>query len=542
MNPVLLFHTVRHLRPVQIVGRLRFKFGSVAPDLRPAPLVRIASGKWLARTRPAASMIAPVRFRFLNVEGDLKSASDWNDGAHEKLWLYNLHYFDDLNAEGAEERRSWHRALISRWVEENPPGFGNGWEPYPVSLRTVNWIKWALSGNPLETSWLNSLAVQIRWLSRRVEWHLLGNHLFANAKALVFAGCFYDGPEADQWLRRGLEILDREIPEQILPDGGHFERSPMYHAIILADVLDLIQLSQRFPAVLDAERVSGWLEVAARMLRWLSMMTHPDGDIAFFNDAAFGIAPRFAALAMYGRELGVAIPGTDSSPVKQLADSGYVRMQFDDAVVIADVGEIGPDYLPGHAHADTLAFELSIGKHRVIVNGGTSVYGTSEERLRQRSTQAHSTVELNGENSSEVWSGFRVARRARPLGLRIDANRERVDLECAHDGYHRLAGRPTHHRRWSFSPRSLQVSDWLEGPFVSAAARYHLNPDIAVETVVEQMRLALPDGRKLAFKVSGGTARTVPSTWHPEFGISRPSRTLELTFETPRASLSMGWD
>jgi uncharacterized heparinase superfamily protein len=487
-------------------------------------------------------MIAPVRFRFLNVEGDLKSAADWNDGAHEKLWLYNLHYFDDLNAEGADERRDWHRALLSRWVEENPPGFGNGWEPYPVSLRTVNWIKWALSGNPLDTSWLNSLAVQIRWLSRRIEWHLLGNHLFANAKALVFAGCFYDGPEADEWLRRGLEILDREIPEQILPDGGHFERSPMYHAIILADVLDLIQLSQRFPAVLEAERVSGWLEVAARMLRWLSMMTHPDGDIAFFNDAAFGIAPRLAVLATYGRELGVEFPGADSSPVQQLADSGYVRMQFDDAVVIADVGEIGPDYLPGHAHADTLSFELSIGKHRVIVNGGTSVYGTSEERLRQRSTQAHSTVEVNGENSSEVWSGFRVARRARPLGLRIDADGERIDVDCAHDGYRRLAGRPTHHRKWCSAPRSLQVSDWVEGPFVSAAARYHLHPDIAIETVDDHMRLALPDGRTLAFKASGGTARTVPSTWHPGFGSSRPSRTLELTFETPRASLSMGWD
>ncbi len=107
----------------------------------------------------------------------------------------------------------------------------------------VNWIKWFLAGASPEPEWLDSLADQVRVLERRLEFHLLGNHLLANAKALVFAGFFFEGPDAQRWLYRGRTILDSELPEQVLPDGGHFERSPMYHAIILEDLLDLENLS-----------------------------------------------------------------------------------------------------------------------------------------------------------------------------------------------------------------------------------------------------------------------------------------------------------
>ena len=79
-------------------------------------------------------------------------------------------------------------------------------------------------------------------LEKRIESHLLGNHLFANAKALVFAGTYFSGAEADRWLNRGISILEREIPEQILLDGGHFELSTMYHALIFEDLLDLCNL------------------------------------------------------------------------------------------------------------------------------------------------------------------------------------------------------------------------------------------------------------------------------------------------------------
>src|SRR5439155_3503852 len=110
---------------------------------------------------------------------------------------------------------------------------------------------------------------QARWLRGRLEHHLLGNHLWANAKALVFAGAWFEGAEAERWLDTGVRLLRREFAEQILADGGHFERSPMYHAIALADVLDLCALDIALPGVLPAPAVARWRESVPRMLHWL---------------------------------------------------------------------------------------------------------------------------------------------------------------------------------------------------------------------------------------------------------------------------------
>ena len=477
-------------------------------------------------------------FRFLNVERRIATAQDWNRAEWPKLWLYNAHYFDDLVADGAAGRIDWHRALLALWVAENPPGSGNGWEPYPTSLRIVNWIKWALAGNALDADPLHSLAVQARWLRGRLEHHLLGNHLWANAKALTFAGVFFEGEEAARWRREGLALLRRELAEQVLPDGGPFERSPMYHAIVLEDVLDLLQLAQRFPGAIDAADGSDWREAAARMLRWLRVMTHPDGEIALFNDAAFGIAPSFAALAAYGRELGVAVDERPLDAVTALPESGYVRLEAGPAVLIADVGPIGPDYLPGHAHADTLSFELSLHGRRLLVNGGTSTYEAGAERQRQRGTAAHNTVQVDGADSSEVWAGFRVARRARPFGLSIERAEGGVRLECSHDGYRRLPGQVVHRRAWQLDRHGLTVADSLEGTVQEAVARFYLHPGVG-RTAEGMLRFG--DGQSARLKVSGGAAQTVASVWHPRFGDSTENSCLAIRFTGRELTTRFDW-
>jgi uncharacterized heparinase superfamily protein len=477
-------------------------------------------------------------FRFLNVERRIADARDWNRADWPKLWLYNAHYFDDLAADGAAARAAWHRTLLTRWIAENPPGVGNGWEPYPTSLRIVNWIKWALAGNALEGGLLHSLGVQARWLRGRLEHHLLGNHLWANAKALAFAGVFFAGDEAARWRGEGLELLRRELAEQVLPDGGHFERSPMYHAIVLEDVLDLLQLAQRFPGAIDAADAAAWRDAARRMLHWLRAMTHPDGEIALFNDAAFGIAPNLAALVVYARELGVAVDERPLDVVTTLPDSGYVRLEAGPAVLIADVGPIGPDYLPGHAHADTLSFELSLHGQRLLVNGGTSTYEPGAERQRQRGTAAHNAVQVDGADSSEVWAAFRVAQRARPFGLAIDRTADGVRLECAHDGYRRLPGRVIHRRAWQLDRQSLTVTDTLEGEFGEAIARFYLSP--RVERTADGM-LRLADGQCARWKISGGAAQTVASVWHPRFGNCMDNCCLAIRFAGRELTTRFDW-
>lgn len=486
------------------------------------------------------------RFRFLNVERELIQSSDWNNPAWGKLWLYNLHYFDDLNAAGSESREESHRALMRRWIDENPPGVGNGWEPYTLSLRIVNWIRWALAGYGLASAELHSLSIQCRYVRRRLEVHLLGNHLLANAKALVFGGIFFEGDEAQEWLNKGLEILAREIPEQILPDGGHFERSPMYHSIILVDLLDLLNLVQTYPGALSSrwQRFPAeWRVRAMAMLRWLRAMTHPDGKIALFNDAAFGIASELQKIEAYASRLGV-LAMHELDTLVHLSDSGYIRAHSGPACAFLDVGNIGPDYLPGHAHADTLSFELSLFDRRVIVHSGTSCYETNAERLRQRSTAAHNTVEIDCENSSEVWGSFRVARRARPFGLELLQSDDLIRVCCAHDGYRRLRGHPVHRREWVLRQTGMTVTDTVDGSFGKAIARFHFHPDCSVSRADEnEGAMSLGAGRELRWSIEKehGRGRLLESTYHPEFGMSVRNKCLEVELVGSRACTQFDW-
>jgi uncharacterized heparinase superfamily protein len=537
------WNTLRHLRPAQFYGRLWFRLVRPQPNMATAPALRRVEGKWQAPARREASVLGPDEFLFLGELGSL-SVVGWDGPQREKLWRYHQHYFDDLNAVDSNTRTEWHRTLLEDWVLRTRPGRGNGWDPYPTSLRIVNWVKWAQAGNALPDTYIHSLAVQARWLAQRLEIHLLGNHLFANAKALVFAGLYFEGNEAQHWLTTGLRILSREVPEQVMTDGGHFERSTMYHALVLEDMLDVCNLFGAYPNGLgpvQRKLIAGWPERVTKMQEWLHAMCHPDGEIAFFNDAAFGMAPSVVELDAYAARLGFAPAGAASSLVR-LEASGYLRLAIGEAVAMLDVAPIGPDYLPGHGHADTLTFELSLYGHRVIVNSGTSCYGVSAERIRQRGTAAHNTVVVNGQDSSEVWSGFRVARRARPLDLDVQANGH-LQVRCAHDGYRRLPGRPTHERQWRLSDCGLTVEDTVVGPHELAEARFHFHPQVtlAPDADINSGEGMLPDGRRFAWVVEEGEARIEATTWHPRFGASLPNRCLVVRLQHARSCLRLSW-
>lgn len=482
---------------------------------------------WVQPVRAQIAMQRPGVFRFLNETRNLGWPIDWRAADASLLWRYNLHYFDDLNSWQRDDRTPLHRQVIEQWVDAHPPGTRPAWEPYPSSLRIVNWIKWSAAGGQLSPTATVSLAGQVRWLAARPEWHLLGNHLFANAKALVFAGCFFSGPEADGWARAGLRIIEAELDEQILPDGGNFELSPMYHSILLADLLDLLNLSRSYPHRLSEALKKKLAERAARMFDWLGVMAHPDGDISMFNDAAIGVAPSLAELRSYAQHLSIpevagvpALPA-DACVIRLLKDSGYARLACADAVALCDVARIGPDYLPGHAHADTLSFELSVGGHRVIVNGGTSRYGTDDIRLCERGTASHSTVTVDESDSSEVWSGFRVARRARPLDVSCDVQPGLVSLLGSHDGYKRLHRKIVHRRQWTMAPASLRVEDTVSGPWTTATARYILHASIRTERLSANAWLLTTDepaARSIHLTVEGGSASLEPAVHTLEFG------------------------
>jgi uncharacterized heparinase superfamily protein len=302
------------------------------------------------------------------------------------------------------------------------------------------------------------------------------------------------------------------------------------------------------------------------MLVWLNGMSHPDGEIALFNDAAFGVAPGLAELTAYAGRLGITggLGDTNRNAVRPIAwmpdqvrhddgiavtpnlvhfsDTGYVRMQKQHTVALLDVAPIGPDYLPGHAHADTLSFELSVYGQRVVVNGGTSQYGLGPARLRERGTAAHSTVQVAGQDSSEVWGGFRVARRAYPFDLQLQDEAGVLKVACSHDGYKRLPGAPVHRRVWVMDAGSLGVCDTVRGGMHKALARYILHPAVTVVPAGSNTwQLTLAGGQSLSVVVSAGLGRLEPASYAPEFGIVLPTQCLAVELTQGQARVELRW-
>ena len=479
-GPVRLLRTVSHLKMRQIAYQLIRRLGPKTRVSAPAGLAPRA-GLRIAPPLPRNCGGEPWAFTFLNTRKEFDPARfDWVSRDRDKLWRYNLHYFDCLHEPGRDNGAG----LIDGWIAANPQGREDAWEPFPVSLRVVNWVKFFLSPGaptPLPPSWAESLGLQARWLARNIEYHLLANHYFKNGKALVFAGVFFDGPEARSWLRTGLRIVEAELDEQILADGGHFERSPMYHCMILEDCLDLWNLCRDCGLAETAPMLRRLEGVAPAMLGFLRRMTHPDGGIALFNDAALGIEPGLEELEGYARRLGLPVPEA-AGRVECMEASGYFRLSPQPGdVLLVDCGPVGPDYQPGHAHCDTLSFELSVNGRRVIVDSGCCRYVDGDIRRYNRGNAGHNALTIDGRDQSEVWGAHRVGRRARPLYAWAREEAGGLVFEGAHDGYARLPGGPVHHRRIVWEGGRIEIRDEVRGAGEHALElRMHVHPDCPV--------------------------------------------------------------
>lgn len=528
--------TIANLKPVQITNRFTRALRSKVPHGECPPINSFPSAQLGLLKR--AHAVGDGKFSFLNAIHPIPDTAPWDSPDLSRLWIYNLHYFDDLASNPGNVDVPAMQVLIARWVRENPPAKGPGWEPYPLSLRIVNWIKWHLTRAPLSQEARESLALQVRSLIPQLEFHLLGNHLLANAKALIYAGLFFRGAEAETWLKRGLSIWQREVRAQVLPDGGHGELSPMYHAIVLEDVLDLLwfaTLSRRGDLP-----VSEWSTIAAKMLRWLQIMTHPDGEIAFFNDAALGIAPTLDELRRYAERLGVALPPALVDGTYHLPDSGYVRLQRGDAVVIFDAARPALPHLMGHAHADTLSFEFSLAGKRVVVNSGTSQYAGGPQRQKERATPSHSTVTVEGRDSSEAWSEFRMGTYAHVRDVEV-SDGDILRASASHDGYARQFSGPLHHRTIALSANRLEINDVLRGgAWQASASRLVLAPGFRIAGTPANGEITSVD-MALKWRAIGGTAGSRPAEFHREFGLAAPVESLCMDATKPEFSLALEW-
>ncbi|WP_443673235.1 heparinase II/III domain-containing protein [Frankia tisae] len=498
-HPGRYLRTVGHLRPEQVVARVRLR-------TQQATLVHLPAARRLLGTegprsgrrrdrwtgwpegfapfdarvdadRPRAEDLAAGTLTLLGASRALGDPPDWQQAQAPRLWRYHLHYWDWAWSLAAHPERPWARATFARlyrsWSRDTWMGHGDAWSPYVASLRAWSWCGLApplVGGTRLEPAFVAELARHAAFLRLHLETDVGGNHLLKNLKALLgLAVAFGNSRAAERWTDR----FRREISRQVLVDGGHVERAPAYHCQVLADLDDVIALlraaGRPVPPDLHAAH--------SRMLRWLGHVLAPDGGVPLLNDG-FPVHSRVVATLRPMPTVGsnavpTAVPdtGQSGSPgdgLVLLPESGVAVLRSGHWHVLADVGQTCPDDLPAHAHADTLSFLLWYDGTPLLVDTGTSTYAAGPTRALERSTRAHNTVVVDGRDSTEVWGAFRAGRRARvniSEAMRLGAadGGPQLRLTAAHDGYRWLPGGPCHQRTWQLDPTGLRVDDQVTG-------------------------------------------------------------------------------
>lgn len=414
---LLYWNTVRNLKPVQIkhqiFNRLRRnqkpqKYGMTGkPDRIWIVIPELDEDvEYLERFNMVALMCSKVTL--FHETHDLNRSWEENSASH--LWNYNLHYLEFLiplavkyRVAGDEKYRQKYIEILSSWVETGDKS-KDAYAPYTISMRIPNiLVSMELLGGlekTLEDKVYASIYCQYRYLLEHMELALLANHYFENIKAIIIASILFR--EIDVY-HRYFDLLLKQIDEQILIDGVHFERSLMYHRIILEDILRIYTVLNSSGHEMDAEKL---IPIMKNMTEAAGSLEGSMEYMPLFNDAGNNVGKPVRALLKVGRE----ICGDIDTEKRVFPDAGYYRLDNRNCTVLFDCGDIGPKYMAGHAHNDCLSFELSIGGKRIFSNSGTGQYQGS---MRQffRSTKAHNTIMIDDREQSELWGEHRAARR-----------------------------------------------------------------------------------------------------------------------------------
>jgi len=502
----LLLRTLADMGPRRLQRRLRYETRQRLDRALPLPLALSWAGAATAVPPWRGQVLAPLAaaglsppppaapptslgFALLNDPRELPWPIPWNQADWPRLWQFHLHYFDWARdwLEQALQARHWPAAasqlepLIDHWIAANRPGRGDGWHSYTTSLRSRNWI-WLLRCCPaLATAERQaSLWSPLSWLQSHPEHCHGGNHWLENLTALAIGGLQFEGPRAGAMQRRALALLQQELPRQLLADGGHEERSASYHLLLLVRLVEL-------GCVLQAQQGARppWLvQGIAAMTAWAQTVRLADGSAPRFNDSAADAAPPLDRVVAFARAylqarplagfglralltqaaagpvaspspLAAATPAAPA-PLIELPATGWTLLRPGAGWELAfKCGQPCPPHLPAHAHSDQLSLDLFWQGEPVLVEAGTSVYGTGADRAYERSGAAHNVLQLGNAVPSgeprwiepvEVWHGFRAGRKARPRQRASGAlGPGRWFVAGSHDGFDRYGA--SHQRR-----------------------------------------------------------------------------------------------
>ncbi len=450
-----------------------------------------------------AEAIYGGRFRFCGQTLDAAQSSVFALKCPSPAFAAELHGFGWLvhhQAAGDALAVGNARSLVGDWIAVSGRRLaGPAFEPAVAARRMIAWLGAAdmLSGGAdrrFSERFLKSLSDQARALRALADGAPDGEPRLLVRIALAFVSLSM--PAAKGRMRMVAEHLTRELDRQILPDGGHVSRDP---SVLVTLAGDLIALRETY-RLRGQALPRGLYSAIDRMLPALRFFRHGDGQLALFNGAGATRSRDLDALLAFDETLG--------APIVNARHSGYHRLAAGQTLLIADTGAPPPSAVAGRAHAGTLAFELSSGLDRLVVNCGRPGEENAEWRRLSRATAAHSTVTLNDRSSSRF---ARSAGLDRFLGTplvpgpseiaSVDPTEEGLGFDACHNGYQRGFG--LIHRRAVMLAKDgtcVEGRDRFEatgerrakaGDPVAATARFHLHPAVVVERAGAAIRLKL---------------------------------------------------
>jgi len=442
----------------------------------------------------------------LNDMHEVEFATWTVSGENSHLWMFNLQYMEYLIPlaicyRDTKEEVYYQKLkqIIESWIRCFEKKCGDAWNPYTISERIQNWL---IVMNVLEDKLQKdeffrrkmecSLYLQYRHLQRNQEKHLLGNHYFENLKALILASIVFGDTNKT---KRYLKQFDKQIMEQVLEDGMHYERSLMYHKIIMEDILRVYVALQQVEGY--EQHMAFYKTILCKMLGCMVSFEGNLKRVPLFNDAGNNVAKPVRALE---RSITNYLSSQDKydKDITALTKAGYYKYQDNDVTCIIDCGEIGPDYIPGHGHCDCFSYELYVNGIPFIVNSGTYQYQSSK-RAYFRSTKAHNCFTINGVEQSQCWGEHRVAKRISKVKA-TQNDREFIGTCCFWNGKRAF-------RKMEFEQDSVTVHDTCENDADAQIQSYvHVSPTVNVVKLsdVKYQLNNIENGAMINFEVLQG--------------------------------------
>ncbi|WP_022764421.1 alginate lyase family protein [Butyrivibrio sp. XPD2006] len=500
MRILRFISTIGFLKPIQIIYQLRYRvLGYKRIDKTDCSWILSnrtillsdldENPDYLRRFKP--EMILENRIELLNREVRWKPGV-WNYESESHLWNFTLHYFEFGISLAYMFRETKDELYIKKLLELYGDWHNTAlkdskdiWHPYTVSLRLRNvLIIYCMLDSEWRERWsslvLEDICLQYRFLKKNQEKNLLGNHYLENLITLYICSIFLEDKDREQYKNR----LFSEIKEQILPDGMHFERSFMYHNLILEGLLRCYVISD--------EAAKCELSDVIRRMTDCIVGFETEKRIPHFNDAASNVAKSRDQLINAVKDT-ISYTATQ---IEHLSHSGYHRFESDGFVLLFDAGEIAPKYISGHSHCDTLSFELFLGDTPILVNSGTYGYQT-EHRAYFRSTRAHNTIMADGVEQSDVWSEHRTARRATVEKVSLTDNAIRAEIRDFKGNY--LS-------RKIEMGTTILVTDHSKSEFTSF---WHIHPEVEVTMLNDSAILMHKSNAEIILEACGGQFKEV---------------------------------